>query len=336
MTNTIYHRVFDTVYPEDTVGSMMAREMVVLPPLMRVNEAVERVRQVGFAKDFLSNCYVIGEDFTLRGLVNIRNLILAKGGQRLETIMEQPAATIGPEADQEEAVHLMAQHDLLELPVLDDQRHLLGIVTADDAIDVQRDEATEDMEMMAAITPSEQPYLQTKVGTIYRSRIFWLLLLMLSATFTGAIISHFESALAAQVALTAFIPMLMDTGGNCGSQSSVTIIRGLSLGEIQFKDWLKVAWKELQVAALCGLTLGTVNLLRLMLFSDVGFTVALVVCLTLVVTVLASKLLGCLLPIAASRAGLDPAVMASPLITTVSDAVSLLVYFRIAGALLHL
>ena len=218
--------------------------------------------------------------------------------------------------------------------VVDDDNRLVGTLTAEDAMDVLQEEATEDMERMAAMSPSERPYFQTRVWDIYKNRVVWLLLLMVSASITGAIITHYETALAAQVVLTAFIPMLMDTGGNCGSQSSVTVIRGLSLGEIRYSDWLRVAWKEIRVGALCGGTLALVNLVKLMTFNHLDAQVALVVSLTLVVTVVVSKLLGCFLPILASRVHLDPAVMASPLITTIADAISLVVYFRIAVALL--
>ena len=250
--------------------------------------------------------------------------------------MSAPRAVLTPEYDQEEAVRLMEAADCVELPVVDDEGKLVGTVTAEDAMEVLRDEATEDMERMAAILPSERPYLKTSVWEIYKKRVLWLLLLMVSAAFTGAIITHYETALAAQVVLTAFIPMLMDTGGNCGSQSSVTIIRGLSLGEIGYGDWWKVAWKEIQVGVLCGITLAAVNLLRLTVLDHLDLIVAIVVSLTLVVTVIVSKLLGCFLPILASRAHLDPAVMASPLITTIADGISLMVYFRIAVLLLRI
>lgn len=317
-----------------TVGAIMSREPLMLPPLMRAREALARLRQVGLPKDFMTNCYVVGEDLSLLGLFTVRDLIMAAEHTKLEQIMAPPAAVLAPEDDQEQAVALMDRLELVELPVVDGENRLVGTVTAEDAMDVLQAEATEDMEMMAAILPSQRPYLQTKVWDLYKNRVLWLLLLMVSAAFTGAIITHFEAALAAQVALTAFIPMLMDTGGNCGSQSSVTVIRGLSLGEIQYRDWLRVAWKELRVGLLCGATLAAVNLLRLSLLSHLDFRVSLVVSLTLAVTVLVSKLLGCFLPILASRLHLDPAVMASPLITTIADAVSLMVYFRIASILL--
>lgn len=322
-----------SVIPE-TVGAIMSREPLMLSPLMRAREALVRLRQVGVPEDFMTNCYVVDDDFHLLGLFTVRDLIMAPDYQRLDQVMSPPTGRLSPEDDQEKAVSLMDQMDLVELPVVDEEERLIGTVTADDAMDVLQAEATEDMEMMAAIRPSERPYLQTRVWDLYKSRVVWLLLLMVSATFTGAIITHFEAALAAQVILTAFIPMLMDTGGNCGSQSSVTVIRGLSLGEIKFGDWLKVGWKEIRVGLLCGGTLAVVNLLRLSLLDHIAFRVSLVVSLTLVVTVVVSKLLGCFLPILASRFHLDPAVMASPLITTIADAVSLIVYFRMASVLL--
>ncbi|MGO5021884.1 magnesium transporter [Lawsonibacter sp. LCP25S3_G6] len=321
------------VVPE-TVGAIMSREMLMFSPLMRAREALARLRQVGVPEDFMSNCYVVDEQGLLLGVFTLRELVMAPDHKRLDQFMTSPRAVLAPDDDQEQAVALMERVDCVELPVVDDEGLLVGTVTADDALEVLREEATEDMERMAAILPSEKPYLQTRIWDIYKNRVVWLLLLMVSAAFTGAIITHYETALAAQVVLTAFIPMLMDTGGNCGSQSSVTVIRGLSLGEIRYSDWLRVAWKEIQVGLLCGVTLAAVNLLRLTLLNHLDFMVAMVVSLTLVVTVIVSKLLGCFLPIAASRVHLDPAVMASPLITTIADAISLVVYFRIATMLL--
>ena len=317
-----------------TVGAIMSREPLMLSPMMRAREALVRLRQVGVPKDFMTNCYVVDQEYRLLGLCTVRDLIMAPDNRRLEGFMSRPAALLHPEDDQERAVTLMDRLEVVELPVVDGEERLVGTVTAEDAMDVLQAEATEDMERMAAILPSERPYLQTGVWELYKSRVLWLLLLMVSAAFTGAIITHYENALAAQVVLTAFIPMLMDTGGNCGSQSSVTVIRGLSLGEVGYGDWMKVGWKEMRVGLLCGGTLAAVNLLRLTLLSRLPLMVALVVSLTLIVTVVVSKLLGCFLPIAASSLHLDPAVMASPLITTIADAVSLVVYFRIAVALL--
>ena len=319
-----------------TVEIVMSGSPLALSPRMRAREALARLRQVGMPRDFLSNCYVVDEQGRLLGALTLRELVMAPENRRLDQVMSPPPALLRPEEDRERAAALMEETDCAELPVVDGEGRLVGTVTAQDAMEVLREEATEDMERMAAMRPSERPYLQTPVRDLYRSRVIWLLLLMVSAAFTGAIITRYESALAAQVALTAFIPMLMDTGGNCGSQSSVTVIRGLSLGEIGFGDWWRVAWKELRVGALCGLTLAGVNLLRLTALSHLGLPVALVVSLTLLVTVVASKLLGCFLPLGASALHLDPAVMASPLITTISDAISLMVYFRIAALLLPL
>ena len=324
-----------TVTPgRDTVAAIMWERPVLLPPLARINEAIERLRQVGLPDPSMNCCYVVAEDYTLLGSVGLRELLLTRGTARVESVMTRPFVTVQPADDQELAAQLMEEFGLLELPVVDADNRLMGVVTAGDAMGVLREEATEDMEMMAAITPSEAPYLETSAVRIFAGRIPWLLLLMLSAAFTGGIIAHFQDALAAQVALTAFIPMLMDTGGNCGSQSSVTVIRGLSLGEITFGDWPRVLWKELRVGTLCALVLAAVNFLRLVFFSQVSAAVAATVSLTLALTVLAAKLIGCTLPILAKRLGFDPAVMASPFITTLVDAVSLLTYFGIASALL--
>ena len=319
-----------------TVGAIMSRQPLELSPRMRAREALARLRQVGVPQDLMSSCYVVDEEGRLLGALTLYELVAAPDCARLDQAMSAPRAVLTPEYDQEEAVRLMEAADCVELPVVDDEGKLVGTVTAEDAMEVLRDEATEDMERMAAILPSERPYLKTSVWEIYKKRVLWLLLLMVSAAFTGAIITHYETALAAHVVLTAFIPMLMDTGGNCGSQSSVTIIRGLSLGEIGYGDWWKVAWKEIQVGVLCGITLAAVNLLRLTVLDHLDLIVAIVVSLTLVVTVIVSKLLGCFLPILASRAHLDPAVMASPLITTIADGISLMVYFRIAVLLLRI
>ena len=320
----------------DTVGAIMWDRPVVLPPLARINEAIERLRQVGLPHPSMNSCYVVAEDYTLLGVLGLRDMLLTRGGVRVEAAMTRPFATIQPEDDQELAAQLMEAFDLLELPVVDKDNRLVGVVTADEAMGVLQEEATEDMEMMAAITPSERPYLDTPVWRIFASRIPWLLLLMLSAAFTGAIIQHFEAALAAQVALTAFIPMLMDTGGNCGGQASVTVIRALSLGEIEFRDLPRVLWKELRTAVLCALTLFLAVLAKALLLDGQGIRVALVVSLTVFFTVCIAKLVGCTLPMLAKRLGFDPAVMASPFITTVVDALSLLVYFAVAARVLGL
>ncbi len=332
----LYKNDLSLMPQEGTVAAIMWADPVMLPPYSRVNEAIERLRQVGLPQTSMNSCYVVAEDYTLLGLLSLRDLLLTRGGAKVEDIMTRPFVTVQPGDDQELAAQLMEQYDLLELPVVDEDNHLTGVVTADDAMGVLQEEATEDMEVMAAMTPSEQPYLETPVWKVFTSRIPWLLLLMLSAAFTGGIIAHFEDALAAQVALTAFIPMLMDTGGNCGSQSSVTVIRGLSLGQIRFADWYRVLWKELWVGVLCALALSVVNFLRLLLVSQVGLTVAMVVSATLSLTVILSKLVGAALPILAKRMGFDPAVMASPLITTLVDALSLVAYFWLATEMLGL
>lgn len=322
--------------PADAVAAVMWIDPPVLPPRCRVNEAIERIRQVGLPDAGLNSCFVVSEDGTLLGLVGLRTLLLTRGGEQLETVMTHPFATLQPEDDRELAAQLMERYDLPELPVVDQESHLVGVVTAADAMTVLQEEATEDMEVMAAMTPSEEPYFESSIFRLFRSRVVWLMLLMLSATVTGGIISHFEDALAAQVVLTAFIPMLMDTGGNCGSQSSVMVIRGLSLGQIRFSDWGRVMWRETRISALCAAALAAVNFLRLILLSAVSFSVAATVSLTLIATVVLSDLVGGLLPLGAKRLGFDPAVMASPLITTIVDALSLLIYFQMASWLLAL
>ena len=317
-----------------TVADIMRTAPAALAPLCCIDEAIAHIRQAGTPGGCVVGCYVVEEDRTLRGAVSLRTLLLTQGDVLLEAVMERPFVTLRPTDDQELAAQLMEEYDLLELPVVDEEDRLCGVVTADDAMEVLQEEATEDMERMAAMAPSEEAYLEEKDRKIFRSRIPWLLLLMLSAAFTGGIISYFEEALAAQVALTAFIPMLMDTGGNCGSQSSVTVIRGLALGEMSLSDWGRVLWKELRISSMCAVALAAVNFVRLMAMSTVGLSVAAVVSLTLAVTVIVSDLIGALLPILARRIGFDPAVMASPLITTLVDAVSLLTYFKLATWLL--
>ena len=336
MNNQMQYEVRPLVRTEDPVAQIMWRNPVVLPPKFRINEAIERVRQVGLPNENMNHCYVVDEDCTLLGQLSLRELLLTRGGKRVEDVMARPFVTLQPSDDQELAAQMMQEYVLLGLPVVDEHNHLVGVVTADDAMEVLQEEATEDMERMAAMVPSERPYLESPVRRIFLDRIPWLLLLMLSAAFTGGIIAHFEDALAAQVALTAFIPMLMDTGGNAGSQASVTVIRGLSLNEIEYRDVPKVVFKEIRVALICGITLSAANFAKLLLLDKVGVLVAASVCLTLVAAVVIAMIIGCLLPILAKRLGFDPAVMASPFITTIVDAMSLLVYFRVASAILGL
>ncbi|HIR03752.1 MAG TPA: magnesium transporter [Candidatus Scatovicinus merdipullorum] len=321
-------------YPDDSAGSIMTTEYVSLRPNMTVLDAIKRIRRTGVDKETIYTCYVTKENRKLIGILSIKTLLLSDEDDVVEDIMETNVISVNTLDDQEVVAQMFNKYDFLAIPVVDRENRLVGIVTVDDAIDVMQEEATEDMEVMAAITPTDKPYMKTSVFETWRKRIPWLLILMISATFTGMIITSFEDALAAQVALTAFIPMLMDTGGNSGSQTSVTIIRGLSLGEIEFRDLPRIIWKECRVAVLCGVTLAAANFVKLMLFDRVGVSIAMVVCLTLIATVIVAKIIGCTLPMLAKKVGFDPAVMASPFITTAVDAISLLVYFQIAKLLL--
>lgn len=323
-------------YPDDCAGSIMNTEFVELRTRQTVADAIRVIRREGLEKETINDCFVTNADRTLAGIISLRTLILSKDEDLVGDRMDTNVISVTTMEDQESVAEKFKKYDLTAMPVVDGENRLVGIVTVDDAIDVMEEEATEDIEKMAAMTPSDKPYLKTSVWDIYKHRIPWLMLLMVSATFTGLIITKFEHALAAQVVLTAYIPMLMDTGGNSGSQSSVTIIRGLSLSEIHFKDIFAVLWKEIRVAVLCGLSLAVVNFAKLLLLDRVGAQVALVVSLTLVVTVAAAKFIGCTLPLLAKKIGFDPAVMASPLITTIVDTLALLTYFGIASSLLHI
>ena len=321
-------------YPEDSAGSIMTPEYVSLRPQMTVSEALQRIRRTGVDKETIYTCYVVTPDRKLIGIVTAKSLLLSEDDTKITDIMEENVISVNTMDDREQVAMKLGKYDFLAMPVVDQENRLVGIVTVDDAIDVLTEEATEDIEKMAAITPSDKPYLRTGIFATYKQRIPWLLLLMISATFTGMIITSFEDALQAYVVLTAFIPMLMDTGGNSGSQASVTVIRGLSLNEIQFKDLPKVMWKEFRVAILCGITLSAANFLKLLFFDRVGALVAGVVCITLLAVIILAKLVGCTLPMLAKKIGFDPAVMASPFITTIVDALSLLLYFTVARALL--
>ncbi len=323
-------------YPDDSAGSIMTTEYVTLRPNMTVEDAIKRIRRTGLDKETIYTSYVISDNRKLVGLLSMRTLLLSDDDDVVKDIMETNVISVKTLDDQEEVANYFKKYDFLAMPVVDNEYRLVGIVTVDDAIDVMEDEVTEDMEMMAAITPTDKPYLKTGVFETWYKRIPWLLLLMISATFTGMIITGFEEALASQVILTAFIPMLMDTGGNSGSQASVTVIRGISLDEIQFKDIFRVVWKEARVALLCGATLALANFVKLMVFDRVSMEIAMVVCMTLVITVLCAKIIGCVLPMLAKKIGFDPAVMASPFITTAVDAISLMVYFNIASVVLRL
>ena len=331
-------------FPEYSAGSIMTTEYVSLGPHMTVEEAIRRIRRQGVDKETIYTCYVLEKDRTLLGLVTVKDLLLAEDDDMTITdIMITNLIYVTTQTDQEEVARMFRKYNFLALPVVDGEHRMVGIVTFDDAMDVMQEEATEDIEIMAAMTPSEKTYLKSSPTELYLHRIPWLLLLMVSATFTGMIITSFESALSMLPVLTAFIPMLMDTGGNCGSQSSVTIIRALSLDELKFTDVFVVMWKEFRTAILCGLSLGVVCFLKVLLVDrllmgneSVSYLVIGVVCLALSVTVVIAKFVGCSLPLLARRLGFDPAVMASPFITTIVDALSLLVYFAIATQVLHL
>ena len=321
-------------YPEDSAGSIMTVEYVSLKESLTVNQAIERIRAVGLDSETINICYVLDARRELIGTVALRYLLLSRGDERIADIMHENVISIHTLMHQEQVAEQFKKYDFTAMPVVDNENRLVGIITVDDVVDIMEEETTEDMEKMAAIVPSDKPYMRTGVGETFKKRIPWLLLLMVSATFTGAIIASFEDALSACAVLVAFIPMLMDTGGNAGGQASVTVIRGLSLGEITYRDVPRVVWKEIRVSILCGGTLAAANFAKLMLFDRVGLMVAFTVCLTLVAAVLMAMVVGCLLPIGAKRIGFDPAVMASPFITTIVDALSLLVYFRFAAMLL--
>lgn len=330
-------------YPENSVGSIMTAEVTDLKKNMTVAEAITRVRAMGEDSESIYVCYVTDSRRILEGVITLRELLVAKDDQLVEDIMSTDVIVAYTTEDREEAVQRTMKYDFIALPVVDREGRLVGVVTVDDILDVMEEEATEDIEKMAAITPTDKPYLKMSVFELWKSRIPWLMLLMVSATFTGMIISSFESALAKWVALTAFIPMLMDTGGNCGSQASVTVIRALSIGDLEFSDIFRVLWKEFRVSILCALALGAVGFVKIMLvdvmlLGNTGITipVALVICLTLALTVVCAKVVGCMLPMLAKKLGFDPAVMASPFITTIVDALSLLIYFQFANILLGL
>ena len=327
-------------YPEDSAGSVMTAEFIDLHKEMTVAQAIANIRKKGVDKETVYVAYVTNESRVLEGIVSLKDLIFAEPDALIGDIMETDILCANTLDHQEEVVAMIQKYDMLALPIVDKENRLVGIVTVDDAIDVIEEEATEDIEKMAAIVPSDKPYMRASVFEIWKTRIPWLLLLMLSATFTGQIIASFESKLAAIPVLIAFIPMLMGTGGNSGGQSSVTIIRGLAVGEIENSDIWKIVWKETRVAFFCGIILSVCNFIKIILVdnlvfhNEVSIMANLVVSLTLIATVIVAKIVGCALPVAAKKIGLDPAVMASPFITTIVDAVSLLIYFAIASAIL--
>lgn len=323
-------------YPDDSAGSVMTVEFVDLREEMTVQDAIDRIRKIGLDSETINVCYVLDNKRVLKGTVALRYLLIMPQDALIGKIMNDNVISVTTMTDQEEAAQLMQKYDFTVMPVVDKENRMVGIITIDDVVDIMQEEATEDIEKMAAIIPSEKPYLKTGIFETFRKRIPWLLLLMISATFTGAIITSYENALAKYVVLTAYIPMLMDTGGNAGSQASVSIIRGLSLQEIKFRDLFRVVWKEIRVAFCCGVTLAVVNFFKLLLLDRISAKIALIVCLTLVCVVLFSKTIGAILPMVTDRMGFDPAVMASPLITTIVDAVSLSIYFALATHILHI
>ncbi len=326
-------------YPDDSAGSLMTPEYVNLSPKMTVAEAIEHVRRTGVDKETVDTCYVTDGRRKLIGVIPIRTLIMSREGTLVSDVMEENVISVTTLADKESVARMFAKYGFIALPVVDGEDRLVGIVTVDDAIDVLTEEATEDVEIMAAIVPTEKPYLKLSTWEIWKSRFPWLALLTVSATFTGIIITFFENALAANAILTSFIPMLMGTGGNSGGQASVTVIRGISLDEIKFRDIFRVVWKEFRVSILCGIALSVVTFLKIWLIdylvmgSDISMAIALAVSISMALTVIIAKFMGCTLPLLAKKIGFDPAVMASPLITTIVDAVALLIYFAMVIAL---
>ena len=315
-------------YPEDSAGSIMTVEYVDLKENQTVGEAIERIRKVGLDSETINICYVLDSQRTLVGTVALRYLLLSDPDAVIGDMMHRNVVSLHTLMDQEEVARMFKKYEFTAMPVVDNEDRLVGIITVDDVVDILEDEK------VAAVMPSDKPYLKTTVFDAYKKRIPWLLLLMISATFTGSIITSFENELSRYVVLTAFIPMLMDTGGNAGGQASAIIIRGLSLDEIEFGDWFTVVWEGIRTAALCGLTLALCNFGRLLLFDKVSVAVAFVVCFTLFVAVVVAKIVGSTLPMLAKKIGMDPAVMASPFITTIVDAISLLIYFRVAALVL--
>lgn len=335
MVNQLLH------YPKDSAGSIMTTEYVAMKATVTVAEAFARIRKTGLRKETVYTCYVIDAQRQLLGVVTVKDMILGGDDAVIGDLMETSVVSVNTHDDKEDVARSMDKYDFLAIPVVDNENRLVGIVTIDDALDVISEADTEDMEMMAAVLPSDKPYLKTGAFELWKKRIPWLILLMISTTFTGQIIASFEERLAAVSVLIAYIPMLMGTGGNSGAQTSVAIIRGLSLNEIEFSDFFRIVWKEIRVSVICGITLAAANFLKIilvdqMLFGNEGLTtgVIFVISLTLAVTVFFAKLVGALMPLLAQKLGFDPAVMASPFITTIVDALSLVIYFWVASAVL--
>lgn len=323
-------------YPKDSAGSIMTMEYVDLKRSMTVEQAFERIRATGVEKETIYTCYVTDSRRKLEGIVTVKDLLLSPKSEVIRNIMETNVKFVSTHTDQELVARELSKYDFLAIPVVDAEERLVGIVTVDDALDVIQEEATEDIEKMAAITPTDRPYMKTSVFETWKKRIPWLLFLMISATFTSGIISSFEDALAASVILTSFIPMLMDTGGNCGSQSSTLVIRGLAVDELHFSDFFSIVWKEFRVSLIVGIVLAAANGVRIYLVHGGDVQMAMVVAASLIGTIVVAKMVGCMLPIFAKQLHLDPAIMASPLITTIVDTCSIMIYFRIATLVFRL
>ena len=319
-------------YPDDCAGSIMTTEFIDLKENMTVSQAFDKIKKIGLKKETVYNCYVLDKNRKLLGVIDIKDLLIADRDEIIKDLMDENIVTVNTLDDKEDVANVLAKYDYVALPVVDKEKRLVGIVTVDDAIDVMQDEASEDFEKMAAISPNEDGYYKTSVVSHAKNRIVWLLFLMFSSIITGAVITHYEQAFAALPILVSFIPMIMGTGGNCGSQSSTMIIRGLATNEIKLGDVFKVWFKEVRISLLVGVILATVNGIRIVLqYSDP--LLALVIGITLLFTVILSKSIGCLLPMAAKKLKMDPAIMASPLFTTIVDTASILIYFNVAVVL---
>lgn len=323
-------------YPVNSAGSLMTIEYVDLKKYMTVDQAIKRIKQVGMDKETIYTCYVLDSSRKLQGIVSLKDLVLSQEDKLIKDIMDENVIMVDTLEDQESVAELFGKYDLMAIPVVDTEKRLIGIITVDDIVDVIEQETTEDFQKMAAMTPEEDEYLDTGVFKMFKNRIVWLLILMVSATFTGSIITRFEELLSTAVVLTAFIPMLMNSGGNAGSQSSTMVIRGLAIGEIKQSDWLKVIWKELRVGVCVGIAMSIINGCRMLFLTRSDLKVTITVSITLFFTVVFAKLFGGILPILAKAVKLDPAIMASPIITTIVDALSLIIYFTIASNILSL
>ena len=320
-------------YPEDSAGSIMTIEFMAIHQDYTVGKAMELIRKTGIDKETIYTCYVVDSRKKLVGVVSLRNLLLSNDEEKVSDIMEDDVIFVRTLDDQEDTANIFKKYNLIALPVVDNEQRLVGIITVDDIVDVIEEENTEDIEKMSALLPSEDQYLKTSVFTLSKNRIIWLLVLMISGTLSSAIISGYNSVLSSSVILAAFLPILMDTGGNAGSQASTLIIRGMAIGEIEMSDVLSVVWKELRVGAICGVVLGFVNFIRILVLGGTPMAVNITVSISLAITVVVSKTIGCMLPMLAKKLKFDPAIMAGPLITTVVDSVSLVIFFNVAKIL---